>query len=321
MSDTSQGPGWWVASDGKWYPPHLAPPPPPPPPTEAGSIPPAAPTQPVAPVAPPQGVPPFDSSPGSPYGQVPSDDTDDAPTQQFNPPTQQYTPIVPPVGADTPQGPDWWIATDGKWYPPPRTLQQPFGANGAQGTKTPTPVYKRWWFWAAAAAVVLIVIIAATASASKKNNAANTATTVTAAPSVAPSATGASPTATAAPATTAPPATAPPTTAPAANQAAFSCTGSAPEGVNITYGTNTSNLNGGSSVPWQASVPLPATAQSAEVSAQLQGPDGNITCTTAVTWSSGGSSHTVTQTGTAAGNYNIADAQVCSDLNAGFQTC
>ena len=21
MSDTSQGPGWWVASDGKWYPP------------------------------------------------------------------------------------------------------------------------------------------------------------------------------------------------------------------------------------------------------------------------------------------------------------
>ena len=21
MSDTSQGPGWWQASDGKWYPP------------------------------------------------------------------------------------------------------------------------------------------------------------------------------------------------------------------------------------------------------------------------------------------------------------
>jgi hypothetical protein len=25
MSDTSQGPGWWLASDGRWYPPHLAP--------------------------------------------------------------------------------------------------------------------------------------------------------------------------------------------------------------------------------------------------------------------------------------------------------
>lgn len=30
MSDTSQGPGWWLASDGRWYPPHLAPGAPPP---------------------------------------------------------------------------------------------------------------------------------------------------------------------------------------------------------------------------------------------------------------------------------------------------
>lgn len=37
MSDVSQGSGWWLASDGKWYPPEsapAAPPPPPPPPTE-----------------------------------------------------------------------------------------------------------------------------------------------------------------------------------------------------------------------------------------------------------------------------------------------
>ena len=32
MSDTSQGAGWWLASDGKWYPPESAAPPPPPPP-------------------------------------------------------------------------------------------------------------------------------------------------------------------------------------------------------------------------------------------------------------------------------------------------
>lgn len=25
MSDVSQGPGWWIASDGKWYPPELHP--------------------------------------------------------------------------------------------------------------------------------------------------------------------------------------------------------------------------------------------------------------------------------------------------------
>ncbi len=30
MSDQSQGPGWWMASDGKWYPPASNPAPPPP---------------------------------------------------------------------------------------------------------------------------------------------------------------------------------------------------------------------------------------------------------------------------------------------------
>src|SRR5580704_6033407 len=25
MADVSQGPGWWIASDGKWYPPELHP--------------------------------------------------------------------------------------------------------------------------------------------------------------------------------------------------------------------------------------------------------------------------------------------------------
>jgi len=32
MSDVSQGQGWWLASDGKWYPPELNPSPLPPPP-------------------------------------------------------------------------------------------------------------------------------------------------------------------------------------------------------------------------------------------------------------------------------------------------
>jgi hypothetical protein len=36
MSDVAQGPGWWLASDGKWYPPQNVPPPPPPPPFQAG---------------------------------------------------------------------------------------------------------------------------------------------------------------------------------------------------------------------------------------------------------------------------------------------
>src|SRR4051812_11033540 len=46
MSDISQGPGWWQASDGKWYPPQQAPtaaPPPaaPPPQPQWGAPPPA----------------------------------------------------------------------------------------------------------------------------------------------------------------------------------------------------------------------------------------------------------------------------------------
>lgn len=56
MSDASQGPGWWLASDGKWYPPEKAAPTPasaPPPPTAPVPAPKAAP-----PVSAPQPVPP-----------------------------------------------------------------------------------------------------------------------------------------------------------------------------------------------------------------------------------------------------------------------
>lgn len=53
MSDQSQGAGWWVASDGKWYPPHLHPDyvPPVPPPAPVG--PPLGAAPPVAPAAAP----------------------------------------------------------------------------------------------------------------------------------------------------------------------------------------------------------------------------------------------------------------------------
>jgi len=55
MSDYSQGPGWWQASDGKWYPPQ----PPTPPPSPWG--------------APGPGASPYGSSPTgpSPYAAMP----------------------------------------------------------------------------------------------------------------------------------------------------------------------------------------------------------------------------------------------------------
>ena len=68
MSDVSQGPGWWQASDGKWYPPELHPGPPP------GS---GVPTdlsqergQPPAPGGMPYGGPgtPYGGPGGMPYG-------------------------------------------------------------------------------------------------------------------------------------------------------------------------------------------------------------------------------------------------------------
>lgn len=34
MSDHQAGPGWWLASDRRWYPPESRPAPPPPPPAE-----------------------------------------------------------------------------------------------------------------------------------------------------------------------------------------------------------------------------------------------------------------------------------------------
>jgi hypothetical protein len=125
--------------------------------------------------------------------------------------------------------------------------------------------------------------------------------------------------------TTLPPPPPPPTTTtttrPPGQTASYSCTGSAPEGVDITYGSDTDNLNGASNVPWQGSLVLPSSVEYADVSAQLQGPDGTITCTTTVTWTVNGISQSVTQTGTASGNYNIASAEICSDFSGGFETC
>jgi hypothetical protein len=99
MSDTQQGPGWWQASDGKWYPPETHPsrqvPAPSPPPTYGTPIPtassgtsgvPAAGPSPTtgypvatpgSPGAPPTGSPPWGApyapyTPYAPYGAGPA---------------------------------------------------------------------------------------------------------------------------------------------------------------------------------------------------------------------------------------------------------
>ncbi|HVC39701.1 MAG TPA: hypothetical protein VNH20_07010 [Candidatus Dormibacteraeota bacterium] len=89
----------------------------------------------------------------------------------------------------------------------------------------------------------------------------------------------------------------------------FSVTGTAPEGVSITYGTDNSNLNGGA-LPWAATLPLDNSGKVLyyDVSAQLQGPDGSIACSISI----GGK---VISSGTAAGNYNICSAQIGQGLD------
>lgn len=63
MSDQSQGPGWWQASDGKWYPPEQAPGAQPPPSTQPMGVPPTEPGAVPPPVAP--GGPPAYGTPAA----------------------------------------------------------------------------------------------------------------------------------------------------------------------------------------------------------------------------------------------------------------
>src|SRR3954452_13173328 len=74
MSDATQGPGWWQATDGKWYPPEQHP--------DLGN-----PTEPVESVAPTEAVPPT------------------APPAPPAPPTQVIAPVPPPVPPGPPIGP------------------------------------------------------------------------------------------------------------------------------------------------------------------------------------------------------------------------
>jgi len=83
VSDGSQGPGWWLASDGRWYPPEAAPPTPTPtdltppsdavgPPVDGGPVTaPAASPNPAAPPYPYAAAPPYPYPTPTPYPGAP----------------------------------------------------------------------------------------------------------------------------------------------------------------------------------------------------------------------------------------------------------
>jgi len=138
MSDVSGGPGWWIASDGKWYRPEQHPSHKPGPPPPASPSPP-----PSAPVA-------------------TTDVWITAPPSLPTPPPQTTT--VPAT----------FVTTES---PPRRAVAGPSGQPSTRSTAPTTKqtIRKRRWIWVVAA-IVLIAIVGGIAIATKKKPAPTTAT-------------------------------------------------------------------------------------------------------------------------------------------------
>jgi hypothetical protein len=108
MSNASQGPGWWQASDGRWYAPEQHPdykPQPPPPPSAAPAPPPPNPPSTVP--APPLPNPPAAPAPSPPSGAQAPPAPNAWSGAQAPPPPRPPSPgvSIPPAGAaQAPQG-------------------------------------------------------------------------------------------------------------------------------------------------------------------------------------------------------------------------
>jgi len=90
----------------------------------------------------------------------------------------------------------------------------------------------------------------------------------------------------------------------------FTVTGDAPGGVDIMYGSDSDNRQGGG-MPWSATLPLHDDALYYSVTAQLQG-GGDITCKVQI--------GDQVKTGHASGGYNICSAQLNSGVFGGWES-
>ncbi|MDX3451398.1 MmpS family transport accessory protein [Streptomyces sp. ME02-8801-2C] len=91
-------------------------------------------------------------------------------------------------------------------------------------------------------------------------------------------------------------------------KAVFKVWGSAPNGVDITYGSDGTNLDG-SRLPMTKTLTVDEDALYYQVSAQLTG-GGDVQCSVTIDGK--------TKTGRAKGSYNICSAQLNSDFSGGF---
>ena len=95
-----------------------------------------------------------------------------------------------------------------------------------------------------------------------------------------------------------------------ATQVQFSVTGSAPAGVDITYGNDSSNYQGPKHPPMNKTLRVQDNALYYDVTAQLQG-GGSVTCSVKI--------GDAVKVGHAKGSYNICSAQLNSDpINGGW---
>jgi hypothetical protein len=168
--------------------------------------------------------------------------------------------------------------------------------------------------------VATLAIVIATAVAGAGSQSADTGIAAAPSPSLAASPAGGTPVASTAPAASSSPAV---TKTHSRTQVVFTVTGSAPNGADITYGSDSDNrspqgglgaLGSGTALPWQGSVKYRSGALYYDVTAQLQG-GGDITCKVRVRVTQFYSDGThisrakTVASGHASGGYNICDAQ------------
>jgi hypothetical protein len=94
-----------------------------------------------------------------------------------------------------------------------------------------------------------------------------------------------------------------------ATEVSFSVTGSTTAGVDITYGSDSSNYQGPTEPPMSKTLQIDENALYYDVSAQLQG-GGDVTCEIRI--------GDAVRTGHAVGGYNICSAQLNKDYNGGW---
>jgi hypothetical protein len=95
----------------------------------------------------------------------------------------------------------------------------------------------------------------------------------------------------------------------------YQCTGSAPSGIDITYGPSGSGFEA-TQLPFAAQDVVNASTSYYRINAQLKG-SGDVTCVLTVIYAG----RTTTNSGTARGGYNITSPQICGNYRGLWDPC